>query len=190
MRSSNYRTFLYSLLLTALTFRSGYSETTTSGVGISGQGGAASSLGASGWISRGKTRLSVGAGWGSASNGSYLLLSGGLGYFLMKGLEAGLDGEAWLGNTPQIYKVTPGLRYLFLFSDRLFPYVGGFYRRVFYSDETPLNSIGGRVGAYVPMGNRVYAGAGAVFEQQLDCDTRIYQYCNTLYPEFTLAITF
>jgi len=164
---------------------------TYSGGGFSASGGSgSSSLGASGWISRGRTRLSLGAGWGSASNGSYALISGGVGYFLMTGLEAGLDGEAWLGNDPQIYKVTPGLRYVFPMGDRLFPYVGGFYRRVYYSDEEPLNSVGGRVGAYVPIGGRAYAGAGAVFEQQLNCDTRVYKYCNTTYPEFTLAFTF
>jgi len=162
-----------------------------SGGGFSAQGGSSSqSLGASGWISRGRTRLSVGAGWGSASNGSYALLSAGAGYFLWNGVEAGLDGEAWLGNSPQIYKVTPGLRYVFRSSDRLFPYIGAFYRRVLYTDESPLNSVGGRFGAYVPMGKNAYAGAGGVFEQQLDCDTRVYEYCNTLYPEFTLSFTF
>jgi hypothetical protein len=160
------------------------------GGGVSAQTGTSTSLGASGWISRGKTRLALGAGWGSASNGDYLLVTGGLGYFLTKGLEAGLDGEAWVGNSPQLYKVTPGLRYVFLYTERLFPYVGAFYRRIFYSDEAPLNSVGGRVGAYVPVNNRVYAGAGAVFEQQLDCDTRIYKYCNTVYPEFSISFTF
>jgi hypothetical protein len=165
-------------------------EQTNSGGSIGGQGGSSPSLGASRWISRGKTRLSVGAGWGSASNGSYALLSAGLGYFLMNGLEAGLDTEAWLGNHPQIYKVTPGLRYVFHTSERLFPYVGGFFRRVIYSGEEPLSSVGGRAGAYVPMGERVYAGAGAVWEQQLDCDTRVYKYCSTVYPEFSIAFTF
>jgi hypothetical protein len=153
-------------------------------------GGGSRSVGAGGWITRGRTRLSLGAGWGSASNGNYFLVSGGLGYFLLNGLEAGLDGEAWTGNSPQIYKVTPGLRYVFSAGGRMFPYIGGFYRRVFYSDEEPLNSVGGRFGAYLPIGGRVFAGLGAVFEQQLDCDTRVYQYCNTTYPEFTLSFSF
>jgi hypothetical protein len=179
-----------SLLLTSLS-SSRAQDQTYSGGGIGASAGSTPSLGASRWISRGKTRLSVGAGWGSASNGSYALLSAGVGYFLMNGLEAGLDGEAWLGNSPQIYKVTPGLRYVFHTADeRLFPYVGAFYRRVIYSGEDPLSSVGGRAGAYVPMGNRVYAGGGAVWEQQLDCDTRVYKYCSTVYPEFSIAFTF
>ena len=163
---------------------------TQSGGGLYGQGGTSNALGLSGWVSRGRSRLSIGAGWGSASNGSYAVLSGGYGYYLLKGLELGLDGEAWLGNTPEIYKVTPGLKYVFTNCGGIFPYVGGFYRRVFYSDETPLDSVGARAGAYVPLGGRVYAGAGVVHERQLDCDTSVYKYCSTTYPEFTLTFSF
>src|SRR4051812_47780655 len=115
------RTFLSALLVTTLGLSTGRAELAPeeepiaenvsptpptnsnppvkSGGGLAVQGGGGSrSLGASGWIARGRSRLSLGAGWGSADNGSYVLLTAGLGYFLMKGLEAGLDGEAWLGN--------------------------------------------------------------------------------------------
>ncbi len=157
---------------------------------MSATGGSTRSLGASGWISRGRSRLSLGAGWGSASNGSYALISGGYGYFLMNGLEAGLDGEVWFGNSPQIYKVTPGLRYVFAYKQKIFPYLGAFYRRVFYSNEDPLDSWGGRAGAYMPLGNRLYGGVGIVYEQQLDCDSDVNTYCSTAYPEFTITFTF
>jgi len=33
-------------------------------------------------------------------------------YFVAKGLELGVDGEAWTGNSPSIYKVSPQVRYV------------------------------------------------------------------------------
>ena len=97
--------------------------------------------------SRGRTRLALGAGWGTYGSEDYALFSAGLGYFLLNGLEAGLDGEAWVGSSPQIYKLTPGLRYVFSYRDRLLPYIGAFYRRVFFSDDPSVDSVGGRAGA-------------------------------------------
>jgi len=35
------------------------------------------------------------------------------GYYLLDGLEAGLDGEAWLGSKPHLYAASPEVRYVF-----------------------------------------------------------------------------
>ena len=86
--------------------------------------------------------------------------------------------------------LTPGVRYVFSLGERLFPYVGAFYRRVIYSDDSPVNSFGGRAGAYAPLGKNVYAGGGIVYEKQLDCDANVFDDCSMTYPEVTIAFAF
>ena len=83
---------------------------------------------------RGRFELSAGGGYGVGGNQSYLVLALGAGYYLRDGLSAGLESEAWLGSQPQIYDVSPQLRYVFLRSSwRYKPYAGVFYRRTFYN---------------------------------------------------------
>src|SRR4051794_20711927 len=103
---------------------------------------------------RGRVRLSAYGGAASALNETYALVGLGAGYYLLNGLEAGVDGEAWLGATPNFYKVTPQLRYVFYKAERIIPYIGAFYRRTYYESLDDLNSYGGRVGIFTPMGGR------------------------------------
>ncbi|MBL0057776.1 MAG: hypothetical protein IPP35_01300 [Elusimicrobia bacterium] len=132
--------------------------------------------------------LSVGSGQGSGD--TYMVAGLGLGYFLARGLELGLDGEAWVGADPQIYKVTPGIRYIYSGIERFWPYVGAFYRRTIYSGLTDLNSYGGRYGAYMSLGGNAYAGFGGVSEKLVDCDEKVYDSCTSNYPEITFSLSF
>src|SRR5262245_44973147 len=47
-------------------------------------------------FSKGSVRLTLLVGTGSSVNDTYLILGGGLGYFLVNGLEVGFDYEAWI----------------------------------------------------------------------------------------------
>ena len=114
----------------------------------------------------------------------------GLGYFVANGLELGLDGEAWVGSSPQIYKVTPGIRYVYSGFERFWPYAGAFYRRTFYEGLDDLNSYGGRYGAYVSVSPNAYAGIGGVYEVLSGCDEKFYSSCTSNYPEVTLSLSF
>lgn len=142
-------------------------------------------------FSRGRTRASLSAAMGSSNGESYFVMGGGVGYYIANGLQLGVDGEAWLGNDPDIYKVTPEIRYVFTRIERLYPYVGAFYRRTFFSGKLDdLDSYGGRAGIYSSLGGRMYAGVGMVYEKYAKCDDRIYSACVATYPEFVIGAAF
>lgn len=140
------------------------------------------------YFAQGRSRLSLYGGWGTAFNNSYFVLGAGAGYYVLRGLEVGVDGEAWMGSTPQIQKITPEIRYIIPTNTSIFPYIGTFYRRTFYQDLEDLDSVGGRFGVYTPMSERVYLGVGGVFERQLNCNTQIYDHCSVVYPEFSISV--
>lgn len=146
----------------------------------------------SSFFRRGRFELAAGGGYGIENNLSYLILGVGGGYYLRDGLSAGLSSEAWLGSQPQIYDVSPQLRYVFLGSTWKYkPYAGFFYRRTFYNRlYTPLDSVGARTGLVFPLTPRAYATGGLAFEHYFSCSTNINSSCDLLYPEVTVQFTF
>ena len=141
-------------------------------------------------FANGSMRLSVLVGNGYAFNESYLIVGVGFGYFVAKGLELGLDGESWSGANPGITKISPALRYVVPTNSAIRPYVGAFYRRTMIDNYDDLNSAGGRAGIYFVSGKGSYFGAGAVYENYLSCDTKVYHSCSDTYPEIIFAIAF
>jgi len=139
---------------------------------------------------RGSLRASIAVGSGEAFENDYTILGLGAGYYLKDGVELGLDGEAWLGNDPDIYKLSPQVKYILPAQSRLRPYVGAFYTHSFIENKDNLNSIGGRGGIYLVQDDRWFVGFGAVYESYLDCDEKILDSCNDFYPEITVSITF
>jgi len=141
-------------------------------------------------FANGSMRLSVLVGNGYAFDESYLIVGVGFGYFVAKGLELGLDGESWSGANPGITKISPAVRYVLPTNSALRPYVGAFYRRTMIDNYDDLNSAGGRAGIYFVSGKGSYFGAGAVYENYLSCDTKVYRSCSDTYPEIIFAIAF
>jgi hypothetical protein len=138
----------------------------------------------------GSMRLSVLVGNGYAFNESYFIVGVGFGYYLVKGLELGLDVESWLSGSPGITKISPSVRYVVPTNSPIRPYIGAFYRRTMIDNYDDLDSVGGRAGVYFMSGRGSYFGAGVVYEKYLSCDTAIYQSCDDTYPEITFAIAF
>jgi len=64
-------------------------------------------------FAKGKVRVGFYAGAGSTYNQSYMILGAGMGYYVLNGLEFGVDVEGWLFKDPTIWKVTPQVRYVF-----------------------------------------------------------------------------
>ncbi|MDD5304498.1 MAG: hypothetical protein PHS14_15485 [Elusimicrobia bacterium] len=141
---------------------------------------------------RGRVELLAGGGYGVDNSRSYLLLALGGGYYLRDGLSAGLTGEAWLGSRPQIYNVSPYVRYVFLDSSwRRKPYAGVFYRRTSYSSlASPVDSTGVRGGLVFPLTKRAYLTAGLAFEHDFDSTTNLKSSRDVLYPEIGLDFSF
>jgi hypothetical protein len=139
---------------------------------------------------QGQTRLSLGAGYGSLNNQNYGIVGLGAGYYLIDGLEAGLDSEAWLGSKPHIYTLSPGLRYVIYQWEQLKPYVGAFYKRSLYDSLSPLDSAGARAGIVTPLSTHTYLSAGIVYEHYYRCNSTLYGDCDLTYPEIGFSFAY
>ena len=124
-------------------------------------------------------------GGGSSYGQSYFLIGGRVGYGLGLGLEVSLDGQWWMGGTPSIGKLAPGLIWVAPLPIR--PYLGAYYAHWFvgsgYADE---DAIGGRVGLIVGGAGRVSLAVGVAYEHALSCTVN----CDAWFPEAMAGVTF
>lgn len=139
---------------------------------------------------KGSRRVSIVAGSGQMFSDDYLIIGLGAGYYVLDGLELGLDGEAWLGGDPDIYKLSPQAKYILPTQSRLRPYVGAFYNHLFIDHYDDLDTIGGRGGVYFIQEEQWFFGVGVVYESYLNCDDRVYSSCDDIYPEISFSFSF
>jgi len=143
--------------------------------------------GVSAAFSKGSTSIGIVAGSGSAFNDDYIILGVGVGYYVIPGLELGIDVQHWFSGDPAITKVSPQIRYVFHKSKTIKPYVGLFYRRTFIDEIRNYDSFGYRAGAYFSANNGVYIGGGIVYEDESDCPVAD---CSNTYPELLFTVAF
>ncbi len=144
-------------------------------------------------FSKNSTSVGVIVGSGSAFNDNYIILGVGVGYYVVQGLEIGLDVQHWFSGDPSITKVSPQIRYVFTQPKVIKPYVGAFYRRTYFGDLNgrsidDQDSFGYRAGAYFSTNNRVYIGGGIVYEEYTDCAAFVD--CSNTYPEILFMVSF
>ena len=139
---------------------------------------------------KGGSRVSVVVGSGYTLNESYVILGLGAGYFVAKGLELGLDGQAWVGGDPGIYKIKPQATYILPIQSRFRPYAGAFYSHIFIDGFDDQDTVGGRGGVYFTSDQKWFMGIGAVYESYLNCDKDVYSSCDDVYPEITFSVSF
>jgi len=143
-------------------------------------------------FSKDSASIGVVVGSGTAFDDDYMILGVGAGYYIINGLEIGIDAQYWMSGEPSITKVTPKMTYVFTQPETIKPYLGIFYRRTFYSDDDlnldDQNSYGYRAGAYLNSNDDVYIGGGIVHEKYADCNPLIE--CSSTYPEVIFAISF
>lgn len=138
---------------------------------------------------RGRIALSLSVGSEEAFGDDYLLVGAGVGYFVLDGLEIGLDGVRWFGGDPGISVVSPGLRYVAVpLGWPVLPYVGGFYTHYFIGGAfDDFDTVGARVGLVLHRGGGLVVGVGAIAERIVsDCD----EDCTSIYPELSIGFTF
>lgn len=138
---------------------------------------------------RGRARGGASLGWGRAFDQDYMVINGALGYNVYKRTELTLDAEAWTANDPVFYRLSPGIRVTLPGKDRFYPYIGGFYRRTFYSNIPDSDAFGGRAGVNILSGRNTFTSAGVVVQQELDCNDRVGD-CTTVYPEIGVSFVF
>ena len=141
---------------------------------------------------KGKIRVGLYGGAGSTLSQTYFIIGAGVGYYVLNGLEAGVDVEGWVLQDPTFWKVTPQVRYVLWQISPIRPYVGAFWRKTFVGGDNYLNiadydSYGGRLGiAYRKGGN--YLAVGAVYEKFKDSpfsgDNDVW------YPEIAFWLSF
>lgn len=142
-------------------------------------------------FSKGSIRATALIGTGSSTTDTYLILGAGLGYFLIDGLEVGLDWDIWFLADPVLNRLSPETRYVFHMVPVVKPYIGAFYRHTFVADYDDFDYIGGRIGAYIiPSGGRTFVGAGAVYEHMLSCEDNWFIDCDDVYPEISIGVAF
>jgi len=144
-------------------------------------------------FSKDSTSVGIVVGSGSAFNDNYIILGAGVGYYVVQGLEIGIDIQHWFSGEPSITKLSPQIRYVFTQAEVIKPYVGAFYRRTYFGDVNGFeledqDSFGYRAGAYFSTNNRVYIGGGIVYEEYKDCSRFIE--CSSTYPEILFTVSF
>lgn len=144
-------------------------------------------------FSKDSTRVSIAFGEGSAFDNNYLILGMGVGYYVAKGLEIGVEAEHWFLQTPSLSKIAPKVTYVFTQAKTIKPYVGAFYSRTFYGDYKGKslgnqNSYGYRAGAFFSTKRNIYIGGGIVHEEYVNCN-RLHN-CSSTYPEMSFAVSF
>lgn len=139
-------------------------------------------------FSKGTTSFGIVAGSSRQFNNDYVVLGVNVGYYIIDGLELGIEAQQWFSGEPSISKVSMQAKYVFTQMPTIKPYVGTFYRQTFIEDFEDEVSFGGRAGAFFSNNNGVYVGAGIVYERYQDCDRFID--CSTTYPEVLMSINF
>ena len=140
-------------------------------------------------FSQGSQAVSVIVGAGSAFSDDYIILGVGYGYYVLKGLELGIDAQFWLNGDPSINKLSPQIRYVFTQPEKVKPYIGAFYRRTYIDGLEDLDSVGYRAGLnFMGQGN-FFFGVGAVYEEYRDCNESIFSDCSSTYPEILFSFS-
>jgi hypothetical protein len=137
---------------------------------------------------RGKFGLGLGASEQAAFGENYLVVGGGVTYYVLNGVELGLSALHEFGSGPSISRVSPSLRYVaqpLVHKWPVVPYIGAFYAHDFigggYVDQ---DSIGGRAGFIMVSGHAVLGLGLAVEHFVAGCTMD----CTIEYPDITVSL--
>jgi hypothetical protein len=137
---------------------------------------------------QGRFNLGFGAGSQTALGYRYFVVAGGVGYYVLDGVELGLGASHQFGDGPGITRATPGVRYVaqpLVGRSPLVPYAGVFYSHYFIGDGfTDVDTVGTRGGLLYVSGSLV-VGLGVAFERVVsECSSN----CSAVYPDITLSL--
>jgi hypothetical protein len=139
---------------------------------------------------KGTSSVAFTLGSGSAFNDNYIILGLGYNYYLVNGLNLGIQFNLWLDGNPSVYQVAPEVNYVFYQVPKVKPYIGAFYRRNYIEGYDDLDAVGYRGGIYIVSGGGSYFGIGGVYSEYQDCNETVYSDCSTTYTEVTFMLSF
>ena len=137
---------------------------------------------------RAEAQVHVGATAGAAYafGQTYFTLGGHLGYDVGFGLEPNVEAQWWMGQSPSVVKVAPGLTW-YLPLPLLRPYIGAYYARwIVSSGVSDQNAAGVRAGVAILSAGPLSATIGVAYERRFSCSVN----CDTWLPEAGAGITF
>lgn len=140
-------------------------------------------------FNEGSVGLGIVLGQGTAFNDTYDIYGIGIGYYVVDGLELGLDYEVWSGGSPAIRQYSPKLNYVFSPNSDASLYLGGFYRLTEIDGLPDDEAIGARLGLYLRSGKRAFLGFGVAMIEYQDCVETPTNTCTDTYPEITVGFT-
>lgn len=142
---------------------------------------------------QGRIRLALGGGSATSlgSNDTVIFVGLGVGYFVLDGLELGLELDHYFGADPSQTAVSPTVRYVLPIGP-VAPYAGAFYRQTFLGDPLDdLGSVGVRGGVLLIQRGSGYIGGGVVYEQYTSgCESNNLESCDRVYPELAFGLAF
>lgn len=138
---------------------------------------------------QGSMRLGLGLGTVSNGNDTNLVVGAGFGYYVINGIELGLDFDTWIGANPSVTRLTPGLLAIAYMIPTVHPYAGVFYSHRFIgAGFDDIDSVGARGGIAIEMGPRAYGWIGAYYETIVsECEGDDCSYVN---PEVRVSFVF
>jgi len=140
---------------------------------------------------RGTSSVALSVGSGQQLGHDYTVINGRYGYFFVKEFEASMALELWRGNSPEIYKIIPELRYVYSASQTLKPYAALFVGFATYGGAVAdRTTYGAKAGMYLKLNPGAHLGLGFVHERIENCDPAAYRNCQYTYPEVSLNFTF
>ena len=141
-------------------------------------------------FSSGTLRFSGSLGASSGFGGSNVQVGLGVGYYILDGLELGLDARSWLGGEYNVHELEPSITYVFSNLGSLKPYGGLMHRTTFIEGYDNTSAYGGRAGIFLQQSRNLHVRAGVVGIWYQDCDDTVRDDCSEFYPEISVGVYF
>jgi hypothetical protein len=131
--------------------------------------------------SRWRGSFTVGAG--TSYGETYFMAGARIGYILTHGLAAELEGQYWMGATPEIGKIAPGITWYSPYR----VYAGAYYARWLVGSGYPdQDALGARAGVSLTSKGPASVGVGIAYEHALSCSRD----CDAWWPEASVGVRF
>lgn len=141
-------------------------------------------------FSSGTVRFSGSLSASSGFDGSNVQVGVGVGYYLLDGLELGLDARSWLGGKYDVHELEPSITFVLSHFGSLKPYGGVMYRRTFIEDLEDTSAYGGRAGIFLQQTGNMHVRAGVAGIRYQNCDDTVRPDCWEFYPEVSVGVYF